>query len=307
MNWRSKALLQRVFSCVPKGAQLNYLCSRYLTKTLPQPESVTRLDYSFAANYLRYFRQAGEVPIEEAQFYEFGVGWNLTIPLSLYCLGVNRQLTTDIRRLLRPDLIAHSCRTLATMPLDPAPVRRPGRFCPAGNRTDFVSLLRNSFGIQYRAPFDARMTALADKSVDYITATKVLVFIPLKTLQGILKECARILRPQGSMAVLLDYRDNYSYFDANIGVYNFLQYSDQTWENIYNSSLFYQNRLRHSDYQRLFDEAGFEVVVGEAGYDGPIEAARKKLEKIPLAARFKNYEIDDLAAARATYVLRRKA
>ena len=305
MKWQSKAALQQIFSHLPRGAELNYLCSRYVTKTLPQSPEITRLDYSFAAEYLKWFRTLGTVPIEDARFYEFGAGWNLTIPLSLYSLGVNHQFVTDLRRLLRAELASHSSNALTVMKLTPSPSRRPPVLSASLPSDELDETLHTLCGIRYGAPFDARATGMPADSIDYITATKVLGFIPSNVLIAIFNECARVLRPGGLIGVLVDYRDNYAYIDPEIGVYNFLRYSDRIWKTVYSPPLFYQNRLRHSDYQDLFAAAGFEILVEQPGYDGSIQEAREQLAQIRLANLFKRYEIDDLAAVRAVFILRK--
>ncbi len=307
MNWRSKAFLQAAMSYLPASHELNYLFRRYVTKTVPATRSVQEADYVFAAQHLSEFRSHGSVPIEDALFYEFGVGWDLMIPLSLYSLGANRQIVTDLRRLLKPNLIKLTTEVFPSLRLEPAPLRLPRLSCNSAANSELDRTLLNCCGIDYRAPFDARSTGLPSNSVDYITATKVLSFIPSSVLGEILRECNRILRPGGMMSLLIDYRDNYFHFDKSISAYNFLQYSDDTWERLYNSALFYQNRLRHCDYRRLFNDLDLEIVRDEPGYDGTIETARERLASLQLAERFKAYDPVDLAPVRGIFVLRKDA
>jgi SAM-dependent methyltransferase len=280
---------------------------RYVTKTVPASRSTQEADYAFAAQHLSAFQTNGSVPIEDALFYEFGVGWDLMIPLSFYSLGVNRQIVTDLQRLLKPSLIKLTTEAFPGLKLEQAPLRMPHLSCDFTGNGKLDRALLDCCGIDYRAPFDARSTGLPSGSIDYITATKVLSFIPTTVLRKILGECSRVLRPGGIISVLIDYRDNYFYFDKSISPYNFLQYSDHTWERLYNSPLFYQNRLRHCDYRRFFKDLGLEIIEDELGYDGTIEAARGRLANLRLAERFKTYEFDDLAPVRGIFVVRKGA
>src|SRR5439155_13415093 len=119
--------------------------------------------------------------------------------------------------------------------------------------------LAERFGINYRAPGDARQTGLPARSLDCVTSSNTLEHIPRDDIRAILRECHRCLRDDGVMSFLIDYQDHYSYFDKKISGLNFLQYSDRTWM-LYNPSLHYQNRLRHKDYLALFAETGWEVI-----------------------------------------------
>jgi SAM-dependent methyltransferase len=306
MNWRYKALLQAVLSDLPAGHELNYLFRRYVTKTVPASRTVQEKDYSFAAQHLSRFRTCGSVPIEDALFYEFGVGWDLTIPLSFYALGATRQIVTDVRRLAKSSLIANTTVVLPTLKLEPALPRSVRVFPSAVPSGQLSNVLKEYYGIDYRAPFDASRSGFASNSVDYITATKVLSYIPDNVLRNILSECRRVLRPAGIMSFLMDYRDEYSYFDKSISVYNLLQYSDRIWELLYNPILNFQNRLRHSDFRSLFEDLDLEIISDEPGYDGTIETARERIANLKLAERFRAYDPDDLAPVRGIFVLRKR-
>ena len=307
MNWRYKALLQEILSRLPGGPEANFWFSRNITKTVPASPTVFSMDYKFAAEHITEFRKHGSVPIEEALFFEFGAGWDLTIPLSFYSLGVERQIVTDLRPLLKPGLVALTTKAFQEFALQPSPLRLPRPFSETAHGPKFVPGMRGYYGIDYRAPFDARATGFLPNSVNYITATKVLPFIAFPILVDILKECHRVLRTDGMVRFLLDYRDNNSYFDSRISSYNFLRYSDYVWDTFYSSGLNYQNRLRHCDYKRMFTEVGFEVLEDQVGYDGPIERAREILRGIPLAERFRGYDEDELAPVRGVFLLAKKS
>src|SRR6266852_9063248 len=82
--------------------------------------------------------------------------------------------------------------------------------------------------------------------------------------------------------------DQYSYFDRSITPFNFLKYPARRWKHL-NSPLTWQNRLRISDYRRLFDRAGFQI----ANETNTLGAAAD-LEKIQLASEFRGYAKEDL-------------
>ena len=86
------------------------------------------------------------------------------------------------------------------------------------------------------------------------------------------------------MSFIIDYCDHYSYFDKSISVYNFLRYPALVWK-LFNSSLHYQNRLRHRDYLNLIKSAGFEI--SEESIGEPVKDDIGKMKNIPLAEVFK--------------------
>ena len=208
MNWRYKALLQALFATLPGGQELNYCFRRYVTKTVPASPAVISMDYGFAAEHIAAFRKHGLVPIDDALFFEFGVGWDLTIPLSFYSLGVERQIVTDLRPLLKPDLVARTTSAFQDLALQPPVVRLPRPFSGTTDGPELVPLLRRHCGIDYRAPFDARATGFPSNYVNYITATKVVSFIPPETFGENIKRMSPRFAFRRAGRLLIDYRDN---------------------------------------------------------------------------------------------------
>ena len=136
--------------------------------------------------------------------------------------------------------------------------------------------------------------------MDYICSYSVLEHIPLDSIRRIFSECYRVLKPNGRIVFLIDYQDHYSYFDSNLSIYNFLRFSSKEWEK-YNCSLHYQNRLRHSDFVRLFEQSGLQIL--ECNSCGVSVEQESILKSIPLADEFKQYDFDDLKIPGDMFVL----
>jgi hypothetical protein len=163
--------------------------------------------------------------------------------------------------------------------------------------------LRERYGIDYLAPRDARRTGLPAQSIDLIHSTNTMEHIPPADLRLILGECRRLLAPAGLVSLYIDYRDHYSYADRGISVYNFLQYSDAAWSR-FNSSLQYQNRLRHPDYLELAGQCGFRILSERRV--APSDTDRRLLRRLELDARFRRYDCEDLAVQGAHLVMAAK-
>jgi SAM-dependent methyltransferase len=302
MNWRFKALLQRAFSAIPHGESLNHFCQRHMTRNYPLRQEKVNRQVSLARQHLAAFMACGSADIPQATFYEFGAGWTMLSPLAYYCCGVNRQELVDIRRLLKPNLINDVIGKLDVTAKHERLPRRPA-WQLASHPQKAIRQLQEHYGIAYRAPADARNTALPAASVDFITSTSTLEHIPPGDIRTILRECRRILRSDGAMSFCIDYQDHFSYFDRRISAYNFLQYSDDSWGK-YNSALHYQNRLRHREYLQLFADEGFDVAVDR--HPEPTDGDLDVIRMMRVHPRFGQYSLRELAVRQSHVVLRKR-
>jgi SAM-dependent methyltransferase len=295
------ALLQLTLSVVPAGERLNYFFQTHVTKTLPTSDAGFAAKVSYAKKHIDAINRHYDRSPREATFYEFGAGWDMIIPLAFYGFGVGHQILIDVRNLLRPTLLNDTIEKYLRMAEYREFLRKPNRYLPPGHDASPV-LLKNYYGIDYRAPCDPRHTGLESDSIDCITSTSTLEHVPLKNLKSILLECYRLLRSDGVMSFVIDYLDHYSYFDRDISGYNYLQYSDRMWA-LFNPALHYQNRLRHPDYLELLHEAGFEIV--EQQRWEATAADLKMIEGLSLEKRFSAYCLKDLAVRSALLVARK--
>jgi SAM-dependent methyltransferase len=285
MRWIAKALMQGALSHLPRGASLNYVLQRHVTRNLPASDGVFRMHVDEALGHFQALRRhAPALEPRDATLYEFGAGWDLVGPITLALSGIGRQIVVDIRENLRLELVNDTLRRL------PAVLEGVnGPVAPIASAED----LERRLGIRYVAPCDARDTGMPAASVDMISSTFTLEHISAADIAAILCESARLLRPGGLVSCAIDMKDHYSYFDDRLGPYHFLAIRDRAWRFV-NPELHYQNRLRLPDYHRLFAGAGL-TTVSEA-VRRPSDAERRRLDGIDLAPRFRGYPTDDLAA-----------
>jgi SAM-dependent methyltransferase len=298
MRWLVKAALQQGIGALPHAESVNYAFQRRVSRTLPAGEGVFRRKFRRALGHLRAYEEHGRPrQVGDASLYEFGAGWDLAIQLSYWALGVERQTIVDIRPNLRPELVNLTLDRLQRLRSELEEgagwaIRAPGDR-HIGSAADL-----EAFGITYLAPRDARATGLEAASVDFVTSTNTLEHIPAGDLVPILRECRRLLRPDGWMSSRIDLCDHYSYADRGLTPYNFLRYSDRAWR-VLDSRISHQNRLRRPDYLQAFAAAGLSVV-GERAQapDGAVE----RLRTLDLAPRFRAYTFEDLAVTRLVLV-----
>ena len=276
MRWQAKARAFAVLSNIPFGDDLHYALQRYVTRRLPRPEKQVRSIYSFAQRLVGIYAEDGGRPIQDSTFFEFGAGRDLIVPLAFSAHGARRFITVDIERLAKLDLVRSNAAVIS---------RASGT-----NRPDINSLedLEQSWRIEYRAPSDARTTGLPAGSIDCAVSVETLEHIPKSDIAAILKELRRIMRPDGLVLMQIDYGDHFKGFDPSISSFNFLTYSEEDWAP-FQSRFQYVNRLRHSEYLELFQEAGFELLSDQPDRRPP---ERHILER--LAPCFKGFSEEDL-------------
>ncbi|MDR0390731.1 MAG: class I SAM-dependent methyltransferase [Planctomycetaceae bacterium] len=266
---------------------------RYITKSLPQSEEQFKSRWNSVIKHYNIFTRLSDKPVEDANCYEFGAGWDLMFPLSFSALGFSNIYCVDIRPLAMTSLINSNINFINKhLELTKQSCIKiedySGKELSSHN---MIKKLAEKFHIYYYAPMDARKTNIPDASIDFFYSNATLEHIPSAIIVPILKECYRILNSEGIFSVMIDYSDHWSSFDRSITQYNYLKFSSKEWLK-YNPSLQYQNRLRHSDYIRFFEQSGFEILSEEKFY--PDQKQIDQLKTLPLANEFKKYTFDDL-------------
>lgn len=304
MNFKYKAYIQNFFSSVPQGERLNYFFQKNITHSLPISDAdlsdkieTVKLHFN---NFKKYSNGKDE---KNCRYYEFGSGYDMVIPIGISLLGFGNLICIDIRELVFPDLINNSVKRLIKYKNSFGEKAEILNSVPHVNSKNFREVLKEYFNINYEAPLDAKDTGIESNSIDFILSNATMEHIPHKDLPGIMKESFRILKPEGIMSNVIDYRDHWSFFDDSISVYNYLQYSENDWKKL-NPSIMYQNRMRHIDYIKIIKEAGFEIIEEKPVHPGRNES--ELLKKINLSENFlNNYSLEELGIKSSMLVLRK--
>ena len=206
--------------------------------------------------------------------------------MALRLIGVGHVDSIDVARLAKLDLVAHAAAHMAAK-AGVAPVR----FDSWGDV--------EAFGITYRAPADVR--SCASGSVECMCSNEVLEHLPVAALEVLATETQRVLAADGIAVHTIDYSDHYARSDAGIDRFNFLTFDDDAWRK-YNSAFQYVNRLRPSDYVRIFESAGLQILSAQVTPGVP-----KTTSKQRLAEAFQRYGEADLFALNGRLVLGNRA
>lgn len=284
MHWKLKAAAFKALDLVPFGTQAHFLSQRYLTRTWPRPHHWLTPYVGVAATVLDAFRHHGPGDASSATFLEIGAGRDLAAPIALRLMGAGRVIAVDIQRIAKLDLINHAAAVIAS---------ELGKLAPVFS--SWAEL--EAFGILYSAPHDL-VRRPPSEPIDAFISNEVLEHIPPAALQEVLIAARSALKPGGLSIHSIDYSDHYAR-DGGVSRYSFLMYSDADWSR-YNSGLNYVNRLRHSDYLAMHENAGLAVIDVET-YSEQIPAEIRS----SLAPQFERYDYDDLRTMRARIISRR--
>lgn len=272
-------------SLLPQSHRLNYWLQRYVTQSLPITDAQFTQKTLDTAEQVALFERFSGKKATQSLWYEIGSGSDLSMAL---CWGIQHSIrltATDLYPIANISLINHNLSRLKIAP-------------PLTNMKEL-----SRFNIEYIAPLDAQQTGFEANTFDCITNTSVLEHIPADTLPAIFKECYRILKPKGLMICVIDMQDHYSYSDSSIGYYHFLKYGDFLYNNLINSDLHYQNRLRYNQYKALWENVGFSTIYEDLTYPDADQWAI--LDTLPVAKHFKNISREDKFARTAWIVLRK--
>lgn len=202
--------------------------------------------------------------------FEIGAGKNLAQNFFLSEI-IKKQLVIDINPMIDLEIVNNVRFQIS-------------KFVELKSQTEINSIEDlTSYGIIYRAPYDAAKTDLKDKTLDACISTATLEHIPKEDIISIFDELYRTLKDDGIVSAIIDYSDHYAHTDKSISLLNYLKFDEKSWEK-YNHNCHYQNRLRHYDYLEIFNSCGFvlmeeELVFGENNIPTEIIEAYKDKDK----------------------------
>jgi SAM-dependent methyltransferase len=257
---------------------------------------------------LRYFEAVEREQCAE-QFLrgvhlDFGAGWQPTIPLLYYAMGVERQYLFDLVPVMEGQTVKQTVETFRAITGDAnwphrAKLRRlPPLMGDVSLREYFEGL-----GISYCAPYAAVFPTLAGQ-VDLVTSTQVLLHIPRETMRWCFCEILKSLKPGGLFLATAYLKDLFADRHKGLPRYNHLRYSAETWERWVNSPLMSFNRFKARDYRELLEGASFQIRRFDIE-EGTAEDLRE-LEKIGIAPCFKGYSRAELAAKDLFFVAQKR-
>jgi hypothetical protein len=114
--------------------------------------------------------------------------------------------------------------------------------------------------MHYVIKSDGRLDAFDDAMFDLVFSSDVMEHIPASTLPRLAADLARTVKTGGHVAQQIVEADHLCIYAKSAHPKSYLQYSDEAWARWYENDVQYMNRWQHSDFVRLFSEAGFETI-----------------------------------------------
>ena len=156
-------------------------------------------------------------------------------------------------------------------------------------------------GIDYRL-YDG--TRLPFDSAQFDVIWSHTAFEHLRYPEITVQECFRVLRPGGAMAAHIDLADHSHYGmqpPPPLRLFECLRYPEWLWRLMKWNRSSYVNRLRKSQWKRLFEKAGFVVRAEAASVSEEIE------EALPTLTYLHRYSHDDAVTAVLTVWLEKSS
>ena len=241
-------------------------------------------------------------PVAGRALFEVGTGHVPLAPIGFFLCGARSIMTVDLHRRIHWGLTRRSLEWIAD--------HRREVFAVYGHVTEKV-LLGERFallcshrhdpavffaaaGIEYKAPFDAARTALPAGGMDGHFSINTLEHIPPLAVRSILLEAKRILAPGGWIMHFADLSDHFQHGDPSITKIHFLRFGEEEWQRIAGNEFAYCNRLRASEYRRMFRELGLAVEREEGIVDQACLAEAAAGRFFKANPRFSGLAPDDL-------------
>lgn len=306
MKWWVKSAVQSTLSQMPYGEALNHRLQIW--------NGFYRRFHWSVENNVRHLCNLGMAVkklggrIEGRTAIEVGTGWTPTLPVGLRLLGAEIHTYDHLRHLrvanlkkvteLYPEFLPRISESLG---IEQGLLQeRLAQF----RRAEKVSLndwLRE-IGIHYHAPGDAADTGISASSVDLYFSIAVLEHVSKVNVERVVREAHRVLKRGGLSYHHIGLHDHLAETDSAATKINFLRFNDFTWRILGQNRIQFHNRLRQSEFLKIFKEAGFEILLCESEVD---EMSLKALPSMTLNKRYQTFDPVDLATYAMTICVRK--
>jgi hypothetical protein len=220
----------------------------------------------------------------DATVLEIGSGWFPTIPILLSLEGARKVVMTDLTRHMDELTFASTVHFLR-------------RELPEEERLNHINRI-SDLPLDYHAPFV--VDRVEDGSLDFVFSRTVLEHIKPQVIESLLTTMRPKLKPNGLMLHIIDNSDHLQHIDKSISMINFLTWSKRKHALISSLMKGGENRLRHHEYRKIFQLAGFRVLHESVKIH---EETLALAHSLPLVSPYSAMSSEELAAVTSFYIL----
>jgi SAM-dependent methyltransferase len=280
LPWRAKIVAKLVLARVPVSYELLRRVSLRRHGAMDDPAYALAV---FRRHFARFRTDGRDSPFTAL---ELGPGDTVSSAVVSWAHGAQVTHLVDVGRFARQDLGPY--RALAEA-LD-----AEGLASPDLEGIDTLEELLARCRATYATSGLESLRELPDASIDFCWSQAVLEHVRRHELLPVLRELRRVLRSGGVSSHTIDLRDHLA--DA----LNHLRFSRRVWESDRMAGAgFYTNRVRFSEFLRLFEEAGFAVETTDV-----VEWERLPTPRRKLASDFASLPEEELRIAGFDAILR---
>ena len=152
------------------------------------------------------------------------------------------------------------------------------------------------------APVDTTSLPNGSNNFDLVVSNLVMQCIQDTLVVPVLRESARLLKPQGWAIHRIRMTDEYAFTDPERHHLHFLTYRSETWNKWFNHRLKNQNRWRASQFLNAFRDVGFLQLEVERHLD---TSGVSYFQEVPLAPEFQSCPEEDISTIGMDIVLQK--
>jgi SAM-dependent methyltransferase len=280
MRWIAKAAAFKILSGVPGGEVAYHFLQDHVLRTsrLTEPSLLHHIRLAE-----RYLDALDGTDLARLHHVDLGAGWLPTVPVVFYSAGVERQTLFDVTRHMALPRVRRLVEAFRRLPDEWRELTlRWLRVPPDPEADTTLDAYLAQLGMRYAAPYT--LEELQRQQADVVTCTGVLLHLREETIRTLLDAVAAGLREGGHFIAYVPLHDVYARFDPSISPYNKWRHSRFVWERVVDSRMMSFNRLTATDYHRLVEEAGLEIVHFET--TPPSQKDAETLPRIKLHSEF---------------------
>ena len=314
-NWRVKLLAQNTIGLLPGniGFRMNERLTRFVRGGMEERQDLPRRFLKGLENIDFIRSTMGGFTIRDKTVLELGTGWHGVDLVIFHLLGAKTIITIDHHAHLTHDNLVLSIKALfenkdvlsRLTTLGGLPERISSLEAQIAQPDSLTALLK-LLSVDYKIVTSAQYKNLAieHESVDLFYSYSVLQRIPEPHLQDLLRVVSELMSDDAVAFHVTDQKDINSQGHVDTGLWglDYLRHSERVFHLFLSPRFSSQNRLRESDFLKLFDGAGIPPV-HVTGFC--LQSDIDRLKTFEVAKRFEGKTLEDLATRRSRIVSRK--